>query len=130
MRQHVPELRAAGGDLVLVGSGSPAFAAGFHEAQKLGDIRLFCDEELRSYALAGFRRGLFDLLHPRAAVNYVRALRSGARQGKNQGDGLQQGGAMVVLSDGSMPWKFVSRAAGDHPAPEVILAALRAAVAA
>ena len=125
MRQLIPEFRATSGELVVVGSGSPYFAKAFRQDMGLGDVPIRCDVDLRSYALAGFTRGVLATLNPRAALNYVRALRSGQRQHRLQGDALQQGGALVVTRDGVIAYRFVSKAAGDHPPPAAMIDALR-----
>jgi len=125
LRPHVDEIRAAGGDLVIVGSGGSFFAKAFAEHLEMGHVTIFSDEKVRAYALAGFKRGLATLLHPRSAMNYLRALRKGFGQGRTRGDGLQQGGVLVVRPDGRVAYRFVSQASGDHPPPEEIVAAVK-----
>jgi hypothetical protein len=126
LRPHVDEIRAAGADLVIVGSGGPFFAKGFAEHLEMSHVTILSDERVRAYALAGFKRGMATLLHPRSAVNYLRALKKGFRQGRTRGDALQQGGVMVVRPDGSVAYRFASDASGDHPPPAEIVAAVKA----
>jgi len=110
---------------VIVGSGSPAAARAFAQETDLGDVRIFTDESRLAFERAGFRRGMGTLLSPRAIGNYVRAFLSGHRGGRKEGDAFQQGGALVVAPDGSLFYKYVSRASGDHPDVRDLLAALR-----
>lgn len=80
----------------------------------------------RSFDLAGFRRGLWTLIRPRAVWNYLRAFFSGYAPRKLQGDALQQGGFLVVFPGGDVAFRFLSEASGDAPRVEQILAALHA----
>jgi hypothetical protein len=130
LRPHVSALRAAGGELVIVGSGAPHFAKAFGEDLGLGDVPIFCDRPLRSYALAGFRRDVGSLLDPRVLLHGARALAHGQFQHRTQGDPLQQGGAMVIRPDGTVAYRYRSAVAGDHPKPAVLVAALEQAIAA
>jgi hypothetical protein len=110
---------------VIVGSGSPAAARAFAAQVGLEGVRFFTDEHRLAFERAGFRRGLGTLLSPRAIGNYVRAFFSGHRGGRKEGDALQQGGALVVAPDGTLLYKYVSRASGDHPDIRDLLTALR-----
>lgn len=90
-------------------------------------MRIFTDERRLAFERAGFRRGVGTLLSPRAIGNYVRAFLSGHRGSRKEGDALQQGGALVVARDGTLLYKYVSRASGDHPEVRELVAALRQA---
>jgi len=125
LRPRILEIRAAGGDLVIIGSGSPSSAKAFQDDLGIGDVRVFSDETLRAYERGGFRRGLLTLLRPAAIGNYVRAFLSGHQQKRKQGDALQQGGVMVVHPDGTVLFRHASRSSGDHPPLESIIAAVR-----
>lgn len=127
LRPRIREIRDAGGDLVVVGTGGPSFADAFRLDLGIPDVRILTDETRRAYDLAGFRRGVATLLHPRAIWNYLRAFFSGYAPRSQQGDALQQGGVLVVRPDGRISFRHESRVSGDHPATEAILAAVRAA---
>lgn len=130
MRRALPEIRAAGADLVIVGSGRPEQARDFLEATKLeragGGVEVFCDEDLTAYRLARMKRGVLRTLGPRAAWNVVRTLArgylpSGARA---QGDPYQQGGLLVVTKAGEIVFHHASDVAGERlPIEEAIAAA-------
>jgi hypothetical protein len=130
LRPRVQELRAAGGDLVVVGTGGPSFAEGFREHLGLDEagIEVLADESRRAYDLLGFKRGLLTFT-PRSIGPYVRAWLHGQRQGRQQGDALQQGGVVVVRPDGEMTFQHVSQFAGDHPKPAAVVAAVERAAA-
>lgn len=125
MRDALPELRATGAELIVVGSGSPEQAARFRDEWGL-DFPLFVDPDLEAYRAAGLRRSVMDTLGPRALVHAVRAFRRGARQGAVQGDPWQLGGAFVIDRAGKPVYRHVSRDAGDHAPIGGLLGALRA----
>lgn len=57
----------------------------------------------------------------------LRAFKKGFRQGRTQGDPWQQGGVFIFTPDNQVLFSFISRAGGDHPEPQDLLAALQAA---
>lgn len=127
LRPHIQEIREAGGDLVVVGTGGPHFAKAFQKDLGISDVEVYIDSARRAYDLAGFRRGVIGLVHPRAVWNYLRAFFSGHKYKGMQGDALQQGGVLVVALDGAIIFRFVSKVSGDHPQTEQLIAAVREA---
>ncbi len=127
MRHELPAIRAMGAEVVVIGSGQPFMAKAFAEDAKVA-VEYLCDTDRVAYRAAGFKRSQGGVLNPKSLVHAVRAWRSGARQTRIQGDGLQLGGVLVVHPDGAVTWSYVSDEAGDHPAPSAITAALREAV--
>jgi AhpC/TSA antioxidant enzyme len=128
LRPRISEIRAAGGRVVIVGSGAPMFLQAFREDMQLEeDVAVWSDEALASYKLAGLKRGVGTLLSPRAALNYARALKRGFRQKKTMGDATQQGGTLVVRPDGTIAYHFVSEVTGHHPNLDDVVAAFRKA---
>ena len=113
MRDHLPEIRERGAELVVIGNGSQHFAATFREDMGL-DCALLVDPELRAYRAAGLRRGRVELLSPRLPRNALRALRSGYRQTSVQGDPWQLGGVFVIRPDASLAYRHASRETADH----------------
>ena len=123
MRDEIGNIRDRGAEPVIVGNGTPYFAAAFREDFEL-DCPLLVDPELRAYRAAGLRRGRVELLSPRLPLNALRALRAGSRQTSVEGDPWQLGGVFVVRPGGDLTYQYVSREAGDHAPVEEILAAL------
>jgi NAD(P)-dependent dehydrogenase (short-subunit alcohol dehydrogenase family) len=123
LRDRIGEIRARGAELVIVGNGTPAFAAAFREDQGL-DCPLLVDPELSAYRAAGLRRGRVEALSPRLPLNALRALRAGYRQTGVQGDPWQLGGVFVIRPGGELVYRYVSREAGDHAPVDEVLAAL------
>jgi hypothetical protein len=123
LRDIVPQIRAKGAELVVVGSGSPEQARAFRDEQRL-DFPLLVDPAREAYAVAGLKRSLGSTLGPGVLVHSIRALRQGYRQGPAAGDLWQQGGVLVIAPDGTERFKHTSARAGDHPDPALFLVAL------
>ena len=123
MRDVLPKIRALGAELVVVGSGQPNFARAFREDLNL-DCPILLDPELRAYAAAGLRRDMRSTFNLKALGHGFRALRGGFRQEGIQGDPWQQGGVLVINPAGTVLFQHVSEAAGDHPDPARVVAAL------
>ncbi|MHB8614127.1 MAG: AhpC/TSA family protein [Candidatus Dormibacteraceae bacterium] len=124
MRGIKSEIEAAGARLVFIGNGGTAFARHFKEAL-VPDCEVLTDPSTASYALLGARRGIWATLSPRSWPASVRAFRGGFRQSRTQGHAFLLGGVAIVDSNGVVRWKYVSRFAGDHPAPAEIVARLQ-----
>ena len=127
MRDVTPHIRSAGAQLVVVGNGSVEQAGWFVEDYGI-ETPVFTDPTLSVYQVIGAKRGVMTLLHPRAFVNRFRALRKGFRQSKTMGSKTQQGGVLIVMPDGSIPYRYLASASGDHPKPRDVLAALNGVV--
>jgi peroxiredoxin len=123
LRDVLPEIRARGAELVVIGSGASTFARAFREEHRL-DFPLLVDPELGAYAAAGLRRDLRSTFNLKVLGNSVRALRAGHRQGRTRGDPWQQGGVFVITPEGSVSFRHISQVAGDHPDPRHVIAAL------
>ncbi len=123
-RPHARELREKGIDTFVIGSGAPNFARGFADRMG-GDIPIYSDPKLATYQALEMHRGACTLLDPRVLLRGATAIFR-YRQRRTMGDQTQQGGTIVVRPDGNMPYKFLSRYAGEHaPAKDVVAAALR-----
>jgi AhpC/TSA antioxidant enzyme len=119
----VPRIHAAGGELLILGNGTPEQAAWFVEDYKV-ETPVVTDPQLRSHAIVGARRA--NLFDPRPAIAGLRAMRHGFRQTKTMGSAGQLGGVFVI-EGGRMPYRYLSAFAGDHPEPEDAVRALEAA---
>lgn len=132
-KQQVAELakergriRALGGELVILGNGGPEHVRWFREDFGV-ESPVFTDTTAQAYRIAGAKRGFFTGANPRTMLASLRAFAKGYRQSGTRGDRYQQGGVLVIMPDGSMPYRYISRFAGDHPAPEAVVAALERA---
>lgn len=129
MRGRKQEIDELGARLVYVGSGAPPFAAYFRETY-VPDCEVYSDPSGRTYDVIGARRGVLSTFTPAAIRAALRALRHGFRQGKTQGKPFLQGGVLIVLPGDRVAWSYLSRHAGDHPEPDVVVRQLRSAVGA
>lgn len=129
-RSRAADLKRAGVKLIFIGNGTAAMASDFQAFMNLADVPVWTDPKRQTYAHLGFKRGWASVLDP-AAVRYaLRALKAGFRQGRTQGDPIQQGGVLVVKKGGAVEYGFASASAGDHPPVELVVEhALRAAKA-
>jgi hypothetical protein len=118
------EIEAAGARLVFIGNGNTAFARHFKETF-VPDCEVLTDPSTATYELLGARRGFWTTWSPRSLPPTLRALSHGFRQSRTQGFAFLQGGVAIVDSTGVVRWSFVSRFAGHHPSPELILARLQ-----
>lgn len=57
-------------------------------------------------------------MNPGTMLATLKAMKSGFRQTKTMGDAFQQGGVFVITPGGEMPYRYISKFAGDHPPPE------------
>lgn len=120
MSARAPSYRAVGAEVVLIGNGKPEWARWFRNETRI-ELPLYCDPRRETYKAAGMTRGLFKVLHPRAALAAFRAFRKGNRQTSAKGDVLQNGGVLILDRAGKPVWRFVQAAAGDLSNGEEIL---------
>lgn len=132
-RQQIAEIlpsleriRAAGAELFVIGNGGVAEARAFQHDHQL-PVQLLTDPTRQAYCALDMQSGLGTVLRPSVLVRSLKALRSGFRQSTVAGDPLQQGGVVIVGSDGMERYRHISRSAGDHPDPAAILASLKGA---
>ena len=125
LHRAIDELHGAGAELYAIGNGAPMFIEGFRETTGFHGA-VFTDPSLAVYRAAELRRGLGTVLNVASAMRTVGALRRGFRQGRTQGDQLQQGGVLVIATDGRVLYHHVSAGPGDNAPPDAILRMLRA----
>jgi len=119
----LPEIRARGADVVVVGCGQPEHIAPFRQATRY-DGPLLTDPLLRAFRAAGLAHGWTRTFHPRSVWKGVVAFASGFRQGTRRGNPVQQGGTFVLGPGALVSFEWRDRFAGDHPDMRDVLAAL------
>jgi peroxiredoxin len=123
--EAAPVLHALGARTVLIGTGSPAQARRFATERGL-TVPVWVDTERTSYDRAGMVRGFGATLGNLSVWGHgLRAAQQGFRQGATAGDPWQNGGVLVVDGTGEVRWAFRSAVAGDHPAVDAIVEAVR-----
>lgn len=123
MRGRQDDIRAAGAELVFLGSGSPAMAADFRERDVPG-ILVLTDPGLETYRRLGMRRGVAETLGPRTWGAAARAVATGHLQKPPAGDAWQQGGVVVLARGGEVVYRQANRHAGDRPDIDAALRAI------
>lgn len=122
----IPDLETLGAKLAFVGNGEPQYALAFREEQGI-TAPLYVSPDREAYKAFDFAKGAATTFGPATVAHAARAFLGGHRQGALQGAAFQQGGVVLVLPDGSVPWLYKSREAGDHPDNQAVLDAVRAA---
>ncbi|MEO8362672.1 MAG: peroxiredoxin-like family protein, partial [Vicinamibacteria bacterium] len=115
-----------GAQVVVVGHSSVRYAKAFVEETGLS-LPVYVDKDRAIYKALDFKRPLLSFLTPSVFKNAAVAKKQGFTQPGVHGDAFQLGGVILRMPDGSMPYKYVSKFAGDHPAIEDLKAAVRSA---
>ena len=124
-RARAQDIQRGGARLAFIGNGGVRHAGAFRD-EFCPECTVLTDPELTSYRLIGARGGIVNTLGPQAWAAGIRAFRRGARQEKTQGHPFQQGGVLVVTPDQRVVYSYLSKAAGDHPPVDDVIAALPA----
>jgi hypothetical protein len=124
LRAIEDEIAESGAKLVVIGNGQPEQAVWFSEDTGF-EGELYTDPSLKTYRLLGMKSGMLTALNPMSTIRGMKAFSEGFRQTRTMGHAFQQGGVLIVRPDGSIPYRYISDSAGDHPDPQDILAALR-----
>ena len=114
MRESSAAIDALGARVIAVGTGSAAQARRLME----GGIPFAClvDSEARIHQALGIGRVSWRTVFvPATYLNYWRAWRRGARQGRIAGDPRRLSGVAVVDAEGRLRWRYVARTIGDYP---------------
>lgn len=123
LRDHLPEIEKRGARVAVIGNGSPQQAAAFQKEHGAG-FEVFVDPSLAAYSAAGLVRKLAATVTWRSALHGLRALKAGHRQGRIQGDALQQGGVLVIGGGGELLYRHADATGGDNAPVDEVLAAL------
>ena len=123
LHRAIDRIHGKGAELFVIGNGTPNFIDGFRETTGFSGA-VYTDPTLAVFRAAQLKRGLRNMLNLGAAASTLGALRRGFRQGRTQGDNLQQGGVLVVAKDGRVLWQHVSDHPGDNASPDDIVRAL------
>ena len=124
LHRAIDRIHEAGAELHVIGNGAPMFIEGFRETTGFPGA-VYTDPSLEVFRAAQLQRGLRNVLSLGMVAASAGALRRGFRQGRTQGDNLQQGGVLVVATDGRVLWHHISKFPGDNASPDAIVRALR-----
>jgi hypothetical protein len=126
LHREIESIRAQGAEVFVIGNGSPSFIEGFRETTKYDGV-IYTDPSLTVFNAAQLKRGVMATLNPLALGKTLGAFARGHRQGLTKGDAWQQGGVLVIATDGKVIWHHASERPGDNAEPSQIVAALKSA---
>jgi len=116
-----------GVQIVVVGHSNPRYAKAFIE-ETMVDLPVFVDEKRVAYQALDFKRPLLAFLNLKVFKRAAEARKEGFTQPGVWGDAFQLGGVVLLLPDGSMPYRYASQFAGDHPKVEDLKTEVRKAL--
>ena len=123
MRPYAERIRTVGAELTIIGHGSVEEARAFRQELAL-DVPLLTDPSRQAYRVLGLPRSRSSVFNLRSLRHSLAARRRGFRQTRVAGDAFQQGGLIIVATGGVEVYRFISRSAGEHPSPDVVMRAL------
>ena len=135
LRTELPDYRAGGGDVVIVGQGEPARAARYRERQGI-DVPILSDPDRSVYQAYGLLQGstaqiLFDAPDPFLRCDFDAGLGLAASRHATDralvDDPWQLPGEFVVGTDGVIAYVHRYGWCEDYPDPRVHLAVIRGA---
>ena len=116
-----------GAQAVVIGHSSLRYAKAFVEDTKI-ELPVYVDEKRVIYKALEFKRPFFAFLTPKVFKRAAEARKEGFTQPGVYGDAFQLGGVVLLMPDGSMPYKHSSQFPGDHPKLEDLKAEVRKAI--
>lgn len=122
LHERKAEIEERGVNLYLVGNGSPQFIEGFREHTGYEGV-VFTDPSLKVFQAANLIRGVASTFGLQSLKSGFKSMRAGHRQGRTQGDALQQGGALLVSTAGQVLWAHQSQSGGDNVSVDTLLEA-------
>lgn len=128
MHREREEFKKLGVQAVVVGHSSLRYAKAFVDETRI-ELPVYVDEKRVVYKSLEFKRPLLAFLTPKVFRRAAEARKEGFTQPGVWGDAFQLGGVVLLMPDGSMPYKYSSQFSGDHPPIENLKAAVKKALA-
>ncbi len=126
MRDHYPDIQAAGGEVIAIGTGDPRYAASFVADERIPFPVLVDDHSEAAQAAAVPKVGFFRLLTDRRSRPGTRRARAAGHRIHRAGKRVTQLGATFVLGPGpQVRYEHVDEHSADHAPVDEVLAALR-----
>lgn len=123
LKERRTEIEATGAQLIAIGSGHARWAKAFIEEEGV-EFPVYVDPGTRSYEHFGMKKGMFEVFNPKSLRHSQRARAAGFHQSRVRGDGLQNGGVVVVDPDGEIIYRHVEEEAGDLANLDEVIASL------
>jgi alkyl hydroperoxide reductase subunit AhpC len=127
LRRYYPELRAAGGEVLVICFDTLDRAERYAREQGL-PFPLLVDPERRAYRAYGLEQGpLWRFLMPRVVLAALRMVEAGRQLQRPHEDPLQLGGDFVVDPAGVLALAHPCRDPTDRPTPATLMNAVLSA---
>lgn len=125
MRRHYDEIKAAGAEIVAIGTGNADYAKAFIAENDI-PYPVLIDERAEAAKIASIKRGkMLDLIGPKQLVGGTRALLRGHRQGTRGRRVDQLGATFVINPEGQILFQHRAAGADEHaPLKKVLHAVL------
>jgi peroxiredoxin len=124
LRDAYPQITAAGGDVVAIGTGNKMYAAAFAEEMKVQFAVLVDDEGAAAEAASLKKMKPWDLFNPRLWKRSAAAFREGHKQKKPGKRTMQLGAVFVVGSGDRMRYEHLESDPTDHAPIAQVVASL------
>jgi hypothetical protein len=131
VRDHYDEIRALGGEAIVVSFAKPAFVTMYLKDNPM-PFPVLSDPTRAAYQAFGLERiSWLTFLRGRTILRYVRLMFQGwlPRRAQEGADVLQLGGDFVLDAQRRLIYAFRGTTPTDRPSPAELLGALRAALA-
>ena len=116
-----------GVQIAVVGHSSLRYAQAFVDETGI-ELPVYVDVQRVIYKALSFKRPMLSFLNPKMFMRAAEARKNGFTQPGVHGDAFQLGGAILLMPDGSLPYRYTSHYPGDHPKHEDLKEAIRKAV--
>lgn len=126
LRGRYDEVKAAGGDIVAIGTGDPRYAGAFVAEENI-PFAVFIDEDgdaAKAASLKGGASALLRMASPSVIKGGARARKAGHRQHKSGERPLQLGGTFVLGPGRQSVYEHLDADFADHAPLDEVLAAL------
>ena len=120
---RLSQLEELGLSTTLIGNGATEFTAAFIERHALIDrkVNVVTNPKRDAYQAAGLHRSIWSVLGPAAVWGQLRARGAGIAGHGIQGDEWQQGGLLLLSSDGALKLHYVNQRIGDYVEPSRVI---------
>ncbi|HLT40295.1 MAG TPA: peroxiredoxin-like family protein [Enhygromyxa sp.] len=127
LRAAHAEFEALGAQLVAIGTGGRAYAAGFIDDHQI-PYRVLVDKHLTTHEIIGAKRGPpYGIFKPKVVAAAIRAALDGEMQGKTGPHPFVFGAAHVIAAGGLLRYAWINDDYQDNAPVEELLDAAREA---
>jgi peroxiredoxin len=124
LRDNYDEIKAAGGDVVAIGTGDAAYARAFVEDERIPFLVLIDDDAVVAKAV-GVRNSAAAAMNPLSFMAGIRARRAGHRQRKMGTRPFQMGATFVIGPGPVVRYEHLDRDPSDHAPLDQVISALK-----